>query len=77
MVMEDMFRRFKVRYERFLKDGGEDPIVLKADAERLLAEAKAKGDSNLVKELEEIIINLAFSVEEMKCNCHMVSKCRC
>ncbi|MEM3579042.1 MAG: hypothetical protein QXL54_02315 [Candidatus Bathyarchaeia archaeon] len=75
--MEDKFASFKVKYKRFLKNEGEDPLALKAEAERLLAEAKAKGNQSLVKELEEILIDLTFSVEETKCHCHMASRCRC
>lgn len=74
--MEDEFRNFKAKYERFLK-GGEDPLALKRNAETLLAEAKAKGNYNIAKELEEILIDLTFSVEETKCNCPTSSKCRC
>lgn len=76
-VMDDRLSSFKARYERFLKDGNEDPLALKAEAERLLAEAKARGDQNLVRALEEILIDLTFSVEETKCRCHMASRCRC
>lgn len=75
--MEDKFKSFKVRYQRFLKDGGEDPLALKADAERLLAEAKMEGDDNVVKELEDILVDLTFAVEEMKCQCHMAGRCKC
>lgn len=75
--MENAYRSLKAKYERFLKGGSGDPLTLKADAERLLAEAKAKGNHKLAQELEEILIDLAFSVEETKCNCHMSSKCRC
>ena len=75
--MENAYTNLKARYEKFLKNGSEDPLTLKADAERLLAEAKAKGNHNLVQELEEILIDLSFSVEETKCHCYISSKCRC
>jgi hypothetical protein len=75
--MSATFRNFKAKYEKFLKDEGEDPSALKAEAERLLAMAKAEGNHLLAEELEEILIDLTFSVEETKCNCHMSSKCRC
>lgn len=77
MNMEDKFKSFKVRYHRFLKDGSEDPLALKADAERLLAEAKMEGDFNVVKELEDLLVDLTFAVEEMKCRCHMAGSCKC
>ncbi|MEM3618052.1 MAG: hypothetical protein QXK47_03130 [Candidatus Bathyarchaeia archaeon] len=75
--MEDKLANFKAKYKRFLKNGSEDPLALKAEAERLLAEIRAKGDQNLAKELEEILIDLSFSVEETKCHCHMAIRCRC
>ena len=76
MTMEDTFAELKAKYERFLKND-EDPLALKRDAEKLLAEAKAKGHHKIAEEIEEILIDLTFSVEEMKCNCPLSSKCRC
>ncbi|MEM0358131.1 MAG: hypothetical protein QXL77_07170 [Candidatus Bathyarchaeia archaeon] len=73
--MENKIASFKSKYERFLKNGGEDPLALKAEAERLLAEVKTSGNKSLVEELEEILMELTLSVEETKCHCHM-SRCR-
>jgi len=75
--MEKAYRSLKTKYERFLRDGAQDPLALKADIEKLLAEARAKGNHTLVEELEEILIDLTFSAEEMKCNCPMSKKCQC
>lgn len=75
--MENKLESFKAKYRRFLKDRGEDILALKAEAEKLLAEVKAKGDQRHAREFEEILIDLAFSVEETKCRCHMASRCRC
>ncbi|MEM0058612.1 MAG: hypothetical protein QXG58_07730 [Candidatus Bathyarchaeia archaeon] len=76
-MVEAKLASFKERYKRFLKDGSEDPMALKAEAERLLTETKAHGDQSLAEELEEILIDLTFSVEEAKCRCHMANRCRC
>lgn len=77
MDMREKLESFKARYEKFLKSGSEDPLALKADAERLLAEAKREGDCNVVKELEDILVDLTFAVEEMKCQCPMAGRCKC
>lgn len=75
--MEEKLASFKTKYKRFLKDGCGDPLALKSEAERLLAEIRAKGDYDLAKELKEILIDLTFSVEETKCHCHMAGRCKC
>ncbi|MEM2676124.1 MAG: hypothetical protein QXT10_06500 [Candidatus Bathyarchaeia archaeon] len=75
--MENKIASFKTKYEQFLKNGSEDPLALKAEAERLLAEAKTKGNKSLAEELEEILMALTLSVEEAKCHCHMSRCCRC
>lgn len=77
MGMKDKLENFKVRYKNFLKSGGEDPLALKADAERLLAEAKREGDCKVIQELEDILVDLTFAVEEMKCQCAMTGRCKC
>lgn len=77
VYMEEKLASFKVKYERFLKDRDGDPLALKVEAERLLIEAKAKGNPKLAEELEEILIDLTFSLEETRCHCHMASRCRC
>ncbi|MGQ9538887.1 MAG: hypothetical protein ACUVTE_04805 [Candidatus Bathycorpusculaceae bacterium] len=53
MDMKDKLENFKVRYKNFLKSGSEDLLALKADAERLLAEAKREGDCKVIQELED------------------------
>ena len=75
--MKDELESFRARYEKFLKSGGEDPLALKADAERLLAEARRKGDCIVVKELEDILVDLTFAVEEMKCQRPIAGRCKC
>ncbi|MEM2676755.1 MAG: hypothetical protein QXJ77_02495 [Candidatus Bathyarchaeia archaeon] len=77
VAMEDKLASFKAKYKRFLKDGSGDPLALKAEAEKLLTEIKARGNQNLARELEEILIDLTFTVEETRCHCHMTSRCRC
>ncbi len=77
MDMKDKFEKFKARYKKFLKSGGEDPLALKAEAERLLAEAKKEGDGDVVKELKDILVDLTFAAEEMKCQCSMMGRCKC
>ncbi|MCS7124616.1 MAG: hypothetical protein NZ932_04275 [Candidatus Bathyarchaeota archaeon] len=76
IAMEEAFRNFKTKYERFLK-GHEDPSALRREAEKLLVEAKAKGNLDIAEELKEILIELTISSEGMKCNCHMSSRCPC
>jgi chromosome condensin MukBEF MukE localization factor len=70
MDMREKLESFNARYEKFLKSGGEDPLALKA-------EAKREGDCNVVKELEDILVDLTFVVEEMKCQCPMAGRCKC
>ncbi|MBS7647204.1 MAG: hypothetical protein QXQ64_08415 [Candidatus Bathyarchaeia archaeon] len=75
--MKETIEAFKAKYKRFLEGWDEDPSALKAEAEKLLAEVKAKGEQSFARELEEILIDLTLSIEETKCHCHMANRCRC
>lgn len=75
--MEEKLASFKAKYEEFLSNGNGDLLALKAEAEKLLAEAKAEGNWSLAEELEEILIDLTLTIEETRCRCHMTGRCRC
>ncbi|MEM2910891.1 MAG: hypothetical protein QXM52_04190 [Candidatus Bathyarchaeia archaeon] len=76
MYTEETLVKIKTRYEKFRKSGDGDPLALKKDVEKLLEEAKAEGASKAVEELEEILIDLSFLTEEIRCNCQ-ITKCHC
>jgi len=70
--MEERIDNLRRMYERFRK-GKEDVFVVKAEAILLLEEAKRSKNQEILNEIEDMLIDLQFSIEEEKCKCH--SKC--
>ncbi|MEJ2272861.1 MAG: hypothetical protein P8X91_10435 [Candidatus Bathyarchaeota archaeon] len=56
-------------FENF-KKGKENPYAIKQEALKILGEAKKTGQSNVVNEIEEMLIDIEFSIDENQCNCN-------
>lgn len=67
--MEETIASLKRKYEACRK-GEEDVLAVRDETQLLLAEARKGGDSKVVDELEDILIDLQFSIEENTCKCH-------
>jgi len=57
-----------MKYENF-KKGNENPYAVRAEALRVLEEARENGDKNMIDEIEDILLDIEFSLNENKCNC--------
>ena len=55
--------------------GKKSNLAVKDNALILLEDAKNRGDDDLVGEIEDMLVDLEFSIEENKCNCHEGSSC--
>jgi len=67
--MEDKVESLRRKYKSF-KRGKEDASAVKSKAMSALEEANRRGDQKTVEEVEDMIIDLQFSIEEDKCKCH-------
>ena len=66
--MNEKLTDLKLKYENF-KKGTENPYTVRTEALRLLEEAKEKGDNQTVDMIEDILLDIEFSINENKCNC--------
>jgi hypothetical protein len=57
------------KYEDF-KKGNENPYIVKSEALLVLEEAKEKGLDDIVDDVEEILLDVEFSINEDKCKCN-------
>jgi hypothetical protein len=67
--MKDRVEGIREKYKAFRK-GEESVLALKDETQLLLEEARKKGRRKVVEELEDILIDLKFSIEDNKCKCH-------
>ena len=67
--MEDRVESIREKYKAFRK-GEESVLALKDETQLLLEEAIKKGRQKIIEELEDILIDLEFSIEDNKCKCH-------
>ncbi len=73
--MEKRVQKLRRKYDAF-KMGQEDVLSMRDEAKLLLEEAKKMGDKRIVEELEDILIDLEFSIDENMCSCDRESS-RC
>ena len=66
--MNEKLTDLKLKYENF-KKGNENPYTVRTEALRLLEEAKERGDNQTVDLIEDILLDIEFSINENKCNC--------
>ena len=67
--MQDAIERLRRRYAAF-KQGETSVLTVKDEAQLMLDAAKKSGNQAILEEVEDILIDLEFSIEENKCKCH-------
>ena len=67
--MEDKVAHLRKKYRAF-KRGKESVSTVRDAAQLVLEEAMERGDSEITEEIEDMIIDLLFSINENKCNCN-------
>ncbi len=70
--MEDKIQRLRRMYEGF-KRGEEDVFAVRDEARSVLDDARKKGELGVLEEVEDMLIDLEFSIEENRCKC----RCKC
>ena len=72
--MQESIRKLREDYQSFRK-GEKSNLAVKTDALLLLDKAKTKGDTEVVEEITDMLMDLEFSISENKCNCHKGDSC--
>jgi len=72
--MKNRVESLRRKYESFRK-GKEDPLAVRSEAMILLKEARNNGDHKTMDEVEDMLIDIQFSIEENKCKCHQKLTC--
>lgn len=72
--MRDRLVKLREKYERFRR-GEEDVLAVKDEARLLLKEAQKKGRTEILEEVEDMLVDLELSAEESKCKCHQRRTC--
>jgi len=67
--MENKVERLRRKYKGFRK-GVEDVSAVRNEALLVLKDAIEKEDREVLEEVEDMLIDLEFSIEENKCKCH-------
>lgn len=70
--MEDKIQNLRRKYECF-KKGKEGKLVVRDEALLVLEEAKRTGNSEILEEVGDMLMELQFSLEDDKCKCHRKS----
>ncbi|NIU84327.1 MAG: hypothetical protein GWN64_12855 [Candidatus Thorarchaeota archaeon] len=69
MIMEDRIQNLRKMY-RALRNGEVDPLAVKNEITSFLQEGIGKTDPKILEEVEDMLIDLEFSIEENRCKCH-------
>jgi hypothetical protein len=72
--MEEDIEKLREDYKSFRK-GNKSVLDVKANALSLLEVAESQGDVGMVEEIKDMLMELEFSLEENKCNCHRGNSC--
>lgn len=67
--MEDKVQILRRKYEGF-KRGEEDVLAVRDEARLVLEEVRKRGDPKILEEVEDMLLDLEFSIEENRCMCH-------
>lgn len=67
--MENQIERLRNKYTRF-KSGKEPVLAVREVAILVLDEAKKRDKTAILEEVQDMLIDLEFAIEENKCNCH-------
>lgn len=66
----------KIRFRTYGKDtknfiqGKEDVLAVKDEALSVLRDAKQRGNQEILREVEDMLMEFESSIEEKKCKCH-------
>ncbi len=72
--MEESIRKLEEDYQSFRK-GEKSNLSVKTDALLLLDKARIKGDTKMVEEITDMLMDLELSIAENKCNCQKGDSC--
>lgn len=67
--MEVKVKRLRKKYDSF-KKGEENLLAVRDEAQLMLEEAMKGGNQEILEEVENMLIDLEFSIVENKCRCH-------
>ncbi len=67
--MEDKVQKLRKSYKDFIR-GKEDVLAVKDEALSVLRDAKQRGNQEILREVEDMLMKLESSVEEKKCKCN-------
>lgn len=67
--MENKVERLRRKYRGF-KKGAEDVLAVRNEVLLVLKETIEKENREAMEEVEDMLIDLKFSIEENKCKCH-------
>jgi hypothetical protein len=72
--MKEDIEKLREDFRNFRK-GNTSALSVKTNALSLLEVAKGNGDAEVVDEVEDMLMDLEFSIEENRCNCHRGNSC--
>lgn len=72
--MKEAIEQLKEDYESY-KKGTKSVLSVKESALSLLDVAQSNGDVKMVEEIKDMLLELEFSIDENKCNCHKGNSC--
>ena len=72
--MMENIAKLREDYESFRK-GNKSGLAVKSSALSLLEIAESQGDTDVIEEIKDMLVDLEFSIGENKCNCHKGSSC--
>ena len=72
--MKEAIKQLREDYESF-KKGDKSVLSVKESALSLLDMAQSNGDVKVVEEIKDMLLDLEFSIDENKCNCHKGNSC--
>jgi hypothetical protein len=72
--MQDAVERLRGKYEAF-RQGEANVLTVRDEAQAVLEAAKKRGNQEILEEVEDILIDVEFSIEENKCKCHRKTPC--
>ena len=72
--MKEGIEKLREDFKNFRK-GNTSALSVKTSALSLLEVAKSKGDIEVVGEIEDMLMDLEFSIDENQCNCHKGHSC--
>jgi len=65
----DRVEAIRKKYKSF-KKGQEDGLAVRDQVRLALEETRKIGNDEIMEELEDMLMDLEFSIQEDKCNCH-------